>query len=60
MYISSPITFFINERNKTMWYVKLNGTILPTPYLHYSDCFDACNRLKEEMIAVCTEPVFIE
>lgn len=43
-----------------MWYVKLNGTILPTPYLYYSDCFDACNRLKEEMIAVCTEPVFIE
>lgn len=43
-----------------MWYVKLNNTILPTPYQYFSDCLAECNRLSKEMIAVCTEPVLIK
>ncbi len=42
-----------------MWYVKLNGKILPTPYQYYHDCLNECIRLKEEMCAVITEPVYI-
>ena len=42
-----------------MWYVKLNNTILPTPYQHFSDCLAECQRLHQTMIAVCTEPVFV-
>lgn len=38
-----------------MWYVKLNDTILPTPYQFFSDCLAECNKLKETMVAVCTE-----
>lgn len=42
-----------------MWYVKLNNTILQTPYQFFSDCLAECQRLYQTMIAVCTEPVFI-
>ena len=31
-----------------MWYVKLNDTILPTPYQFFSDCLAECNKLKEQ------------
>lgn len=40
-----------------MWYVELNGTIIPTPYQYYQDCLEECIRLREEMCAVCTRPV---
>lgn len=43
-----------------MWYVKLNGVILPTPYQYFHDCMDECRRLDDEMVAVCTEPVLID
>lgn len=43
-----------------MWYVKLNNTILPTPYQYFSDCLAECQRLNQTMIAVCTEPVLIK
>ncbi|MDD4699412.1 MAG: hypothetical protein PHV07_04030 [Oscillospiraceae bacterium] len=43
-----------------MWYVKLNNTILPTPYQYFSDCLAECQRLHQTMIAVCTEPVLIK
>ena len=42
-----------------MWYVKLNGTILPTPYQYFGDCMDECRRLDDEMVAVMTEPVWV-
>ena len=43
-----------------MWYVKLNGTILPIPYQHFSDCLAECKRLQRTMCAVSTEPVLIQ
>ena len=43
-----------------MWYVKLNGNILPTPYQFFSDCLAECIRLQNTMCAVTTEPVRIE
>lgn len=43
-----------------MWYVKLNGTILPTPYQYFSDCLAECKRLQRTMCAVSTEPVLIQ
>ena len=46
-------------KGKTMWYVKLNDTIIPTPYQFFSDCLAECQRLKQTMVAVCTEPVFM-
>ena len=46
-------------KGNAMWYVKLNDTILPTPYQFFSDCLSECQRLKQTMVAVCTEPVFI-
>ena len=46
-------------KGNAMWYVKLNDTIIPTPYQYFSDCLAECNKLKETMVAVCTEPVFI-
>ena len=42
-----------------MWYVELNGKIIPEPYQYYHDCLDECIRLSEEMCAVRTRPVFI-
>lgn len=42
-----------------MWYVQLDGTILPTPYQTYDACMAEVNRLKETMIAVCVEPVLL-
>lgn len=47
------------ERRKTMWYVKLNDTVLPTPYQYFKDCLNECIRLSHEMCAVRTEPVWI-
>lgn len=47
------------RKEKVMWYVKLNDKIIPTPYQFFSDCLSECQRLKQTMIAVCTEPVFI-
>jgi hypothetical protein len=47
-------------RRKTMWYVELNGKILPTPYQYFSDCLSECIRLQEEMCAVSTRPVKID
>ena len=49
----------IYERKKTMWYVKLNDTILPTPYQYFSDCMAECKRLQRVMVAVFSEPVLI-
>lgn len=43
-----------------MWYVKLNDTILPTPYQYFSDCLTECKRLQLVMVAVFSEPVFID
>ena len=42
-----------------MWVVKLNDTVLPTPYQNFSDCLAACKRLQRKMVAVFAEPVFI-
>ena len=43
-----------------MWYVELNGKVLPTPYQYYSDCFNECKRLEETMCAVIANPVYID
>lgn len=43
-----------------MWYVKLNGHVLPTPYQRFGECMDACRQIKKEMVAVITEPVWID
>lgn len=43
-----------------MWYVKLNNTILPTPCQYFSDCLKERKRLQWVMVAVCTEPVFVD
>ncbi len=43
-----------------MWYVKLNDTVLPTPYQNFSDCLRECKRLQSQMCAVFAEPVFIQ
>ena len=43
-----------------MWYVKLNGTLLPTPYQYYSDCRAACEELKKKTVAAITEAVFLD
>lgn len=40
-----------------MWYVELNGRIIPTPYQRYDDCMAEVRRLKNTMIAVCVRPV---
>ena len=29
-----------------MWYVKLNGNILPTPYQRFEDCMEEVRRLQ--------------
>jgi hypothetical protein len=42
-----------------MWYIKLNGKILPTPYLYRDDCMEELYRIKEEMGAVLLEAVYI-
>ena len=47
-------------KGKTMWYVKLNNTILPTPYQYFSDCLAECKRLQRVMVAVFSEPVFVD
>nr|DAI27847.1 MAG TPA: hypothetical protein [Caudoviricetes sp.] len=46
-------------KGNAMWYVKLNDTIIPTPHQYFSDCLAECKRLQQTMVAVCTEPVFI-
>jgi hypothetical protein len=43
-----------------MWYVNLNGRVLPTPYQQYRDGMDECERLKRTMIAVIVYPVLIQ
>jgi len=40
-----------------MWYVELNGRVLPNPFQRFSDCLAECNRLSWEMVAVITRPV---
>lgn len=40
-----------------MWYVEVNGTVIPIPYQKLSDCLAECGRLKETMVAVIN-PVF--
>ncbi len=42
-----------------MWYVQLNNQILPQPYQFFDDCFQECLRLQRTMVAVSTNPVFI-
>lgn len=32
-----------------MWYVKLNDTIIPTPYQFFSDCLAECNLPKPKL-----------
>lgn len=44
-------------KGKTMWYVQIDDTILPTPYQYFSDCLDECKRIQREMVAVCVTPV---
>ena len=41
-----------------MWYVELNGKIIPTPYQFYEDCMAACRHYQETMVAVCATPVW--
>lgn len=42
-----------------MWYVKLNGNILPTPYQRFEDCMEEVRRLQNTMVAVCVDAVLI-
>lgn len=40
-----------------MWYIELDGTLLPTPYQRYEDCMAEIKRLQKTMIGVCLYPV---
>lgn len=40
-----------------MWYVAINGKVIPIPYQRYEDAWAACAHYKETMVAVCTEIV---
>lgn len=40
-----------------MWYIELDGEILPTPYQTYDACMAEIKRLQETMIGVCLYPV---
>ena len=42
-----------------MWYVNLNGKVIPYPYQFYDDCMKECMRLKDTMIAASVYPQFI-
>lgn len=41
----------------TLWFVELNGMVIPTPYQKYDQYMEECRRLKETMVAVCVRPV---
>ena len=41
------------------WYVKMNGTVLPTPYRTMGDAFDAIRILQKELGPAIYEPVMI-
>lgn len=49
----------LNEISCRIDNIKNNDKIIPTPYQYFSDCLAECQRLKQTMVAVCTEPVFI-
>ena len=40
-----------------MWYVAINGKVIPIPYQRYEDAWAAWAHYKETMVAVCTEIV---
>lgn len=40
-----------------MYYVAINGKVVPIPYQYYQDAWDACAHYKETMCAVITEIV---
>ena len=42
---------------KTMWYIQIDDTILPTPYQYFSDCLAECKRIQLKMVAVFVNPV---
>lgn len=42
-----------------MWYVELNGKIIPNPFQRYDDCMAECKRLRNTMVAVLVRPVQI-
>ncbi len=44
-------------KGKTMWYIQIDNTILPTPYQYFSDCLAECKRIQREMVAVFVNPV---
>lgn len=40
-----------------MWYIKVNGTLLPTPYRFYKDAFADVDRIKELYGPCCVDIV---
>lgn len=42
-----------------MWYIELNGTLLPTPYQYYDDCMAEIRHMQETMVAICVRPVLV-
>lgn len=43
-----------------MWYIKYNGTILPTPYRTHCDCLNAIRELQATLGPGIYEPVNIQ
>lgn len=40
-----------------MWYVELNGRVIPNPFQRFSDCLAECKRLQWSMCAAMTRPI---
>lgn len=41
------------------WYVKINDTVLPTPYRTMRDALEAINRLQKELGPALYEPILL-
>lgn len=42
-----------------MWYVTLNGVLIPTPYILYRDAYEASLRIKEANSPCIVDTVYI-
>lgn len=42
-----------------MYYVKINDTVLPTPYQYIQEAYNAMYELRSRLCAVCCDVVYI-
>lgn len=58
--MSNEITIYFNmQRINVMFYIKLNGELLPTPYQYIEDANAAYDELQEKYVACVLEIVMI-